>query len=122
MLLIVLFERTELRESLWTIIASVRFNTHMYAHVTNKMALMVKPFVADVTYVWTFVRMCSTMNLQVKSLEESLATGLANMIALLQMIPLHMFLCKINYCFYDTYKIRQIISYIYIYQWTYIYL
>lgn len=90
-------QRVQLRESLWTFRATVKLNVQMYALVTNKMALMVKLLVADVTYVRTFVRVCSIVNLQVESLEESLAAGLANMIAQLQMIPLYVLLCKINY-------------------------
>lgn len=96
MLLLVYLQRTHLRESLWTIYASVWFNTRMYAFMTNKMALMMKAFAADVTHIRTFVCMCSTMNFQIKSLEKSLATSRANMIALLQMIPLYMLLHKTN--------------------------
>lgn len=83
MLLLVHLQRTHLRESLWTIYTSVWFNTCMYALVTNKMALMMKALAADVTHIRTFVRMCSIVNFQVKSLEKSLTTGQANMIALL---------------------------------------
>ena len=51
--------------------------------VTNNMALMMKSFAANTTYIRTFVRMRSTVSLQVESFKERLAAVQTNMIPLL---------------------------------------
>lgn len=55
----------------------------MCALMTDNVALMMKSFAANKTYIRTFIRVRSTMSLQVESFEERLAAVQANMIALL---------------------------------------
>lgn len=93
-------ERAELRKGLLTDVANVRSLARMDTLVTDDVALMMEPLTADATHVRTFVGVRSAVNLQVEPLEERLAAMGANVVSLLQMVPLHVLLrikCRINY-------------------------
>lgn len=92
MLLLVHLQRTGLYEGLLADDTDVRSLARMCALVTNDVALMVEPLAADPTRIRTFIGMCSAVSLQVETFEEGLAAIIANVIALLQVIPFHVLL------------------------------
>lgn len=77
------FQRAGLRKSPLTNIANIRPLARVRTLVTNNVTLVMKSLATNTTYIWTFIRVRSTVSLQVKSLKERLAAVQANMIALL---------------------------------------
>lgn len=95
MLLLVRLQRTRLSKGFLTDVANVGPFARMSTLVTDDVALMMKPFVTNTTYVRALVSMRSAVNFQVEALEERFAALETYMISLLQMIPLHVFLHKV---------------------------
>lgn len=92
MFLLVHLQRTGLYEGLLTDDTNVRSLARVRALVTDDVALVMEPLAADPTRVRAFVRVRSAVGLQVEALEEGLTAIIANVVALLQVISLHVLL------------------------------